>query len=192
ARHQHRADAIDLTQHLQLCTRGQLLDDACVQLRQLLVLVLLLHHGHHLHAPLLIGAQLPAPVLQRLIACQRQHRRHVRQRARIKPIGLGQLTGGFGKIARLARIDPHHRQAGSMQRIQRQLLSAPGCFHHHLVQRQRRQPVMQLTQARGRSDLWVLGRPRRLSAPNLADRKEKTGGISSSAADSGWLQCWLV
>lgn len=80
-----------------------------------------------------------------------------------------------------------------MQRIQRQLLSAPGCFHHHLVQRQWRQPVMQLTQARGRSDLWVLGRPRRLSAPNLADRKEKTVALVPAppipaGCSAGWFR----
>ncbi len=38
--------------------------------------------------------------------------RHLGQHARVEVIGLGQLAGGPGEVARLPRIDPGDPQAG--------------------------------------------------------------------------------
>jgi hypothetical protein len=54
-----------------------------------------------------------------------------RQQPRVERVGLGQLSGGPGEIAHLARIDHHHRQAGRAQlRHQRGLQAARGLDYH--------------------------------------------------------------
>jgi transposase len=76
--------------------------------------------------------QLPAPGHQRLqrlllgggqrldelvpLGVAHQHLRQRRQGARVDAIGLGQVAHGAGEIARLARIDHRHGEAGRLQR----------------------------------------------------------------------------
>ncbi|MCY1560064.1 hypothetical protein D9M68_971580 [compost metagenome] len=68
-------------------------------------------HFHHLGAPMHPLTQPALPGRFGLIARQFQHLTHPCQDEGIQAVGLGQLAGGLGKIAYLARIHPHHRQA---------------------------------------------------------------------------------
>jgi len=123
------------------CGARLLLQPGITQLRQALALLLQEHHQVRTSLPVL--GQLAPPGLRRLVAHQLQHRRHLCQHPRIERIGLGQLSGRLGKVARLPGIEAHHRQARRMQRIKRRLLVAAGGFQHHQTQGMRRQPRKQ-------------------------------------------------
>jgi len=57
----------------------------------------------------------------------------VAQRAGIDLVSFGQHAHGLGKVARLSRIDPRHRDARVLQRAhQAALVAASGFEHHHV------------------------------------------------------------
>ena len=56
---------------------------------------------------------------------------HLGQHLRIHPVGLGQPSGGAGKLARLARIDPSEGGARFAQRLHERALITTGGFQHH-------------------------------------------------------------
>lgn len=55
----------------------------------------------------------------------------MRQHRGIQSVRLGQLTRGTRKIAHLARVDDHHRQAGQAKLSRDQHLVAAGRFQHN-------------------------------------------------------------
>jgi hypothetical protein len=71
----------------------------------------------------------------------------MRNRRGVDRIGLGQLAGGAGEIADLARVDHRQRQMGSRHRARHDRLVAAGGFHHDQPGRQILQPLHELHQA---------------------------------------------
>ena len=72
--------------------------------------------------------------LGRVIGQRARGRAHAlgeeRQDVGVDPIGLGELAGGPGKVAHLARGGDHHRQLGRRERGHRRALVAAGSLEN--------------------------------------------------------------